>query len=172
MIADFISTMLSRRSIRQYSEQEVSKEDLAIILEAGFAAPSARNRRPWHFITVSDKKLLNKLANSHPYGKMLSKARVAIVVCGEISKEERERYFWLLDGAAATENMLLAAHALGLGAVWLGVYDRQEREDGFRQILNIPPEIGVLSAISLGYPAEEKEAHSGTMPGRVHPESW
>lgn len=167
-----LQTILARRSIRQYTAEPVSAAQLEKILEAGFAAPSAKNYRPWHFISVTQRATLQQLAAAHPYGKMLAQATAAVVVCGVPAAAAGEKEFWLLDGAAATQNMLLAATALGLGSVWLGVYARPEREKAVREILAIPPEIGVLSIVALGHPAEAKEAHRGCEREKLHREKW
>jgi nitroreductase len=167
-----LSALLGRRSIRKFTADPVSEEVLGQILEAGFAAPSAKNYRPWHFVTVSERPVLHQLAAAHPHGRMLAEAAAAIVVCGVPADAEGEREFWLLDGAAATENMLVAAHALGLGAVWLGIYARPERERAFREVLSIPPQVGILCAIALGRPAETKPPHQGLETGKLHRERW
>lgn len=132
------------------------------------AAPSASNRRPWHFVVVTERQKLLTLAESHPYGKMLRSAPLAIAVCGdpEISA------WWVQDCAAATENILLAAVALGLSGVWLGSYGAPERERAVREILGIPSRIGVLSLLSIGYPGEQKPARTQYDPQRVHEGTW
>ncbi len=168
-LLDFI---LSRRSIRKYTDDPVSEEIVEKLLEAGFAAPSARNKRPWHFIVVKDRKTLDRMADAHPYGKMLYEAPLAIIVCGEPQKDKNRKMDWVLDASAATQNILLAAHAAGLGAVWLGVWGRPDRDAAVREILNIPNNIGILSIVSIGVPAESKKPHSGIDTARVHYERW
>jgi nitroreductase len=164
-----IEFILARRSIRSYTSEEVRDGDLTRLLEAGMAAPSGSNKRPWHFIIVKDRTTLGKLADAHPFGKMLAGAGAAIAVCGE---PETSPGFWIQDCAAATENILIAAATLGLGTVWLGCHPREERVAAIRGILDIPDSIDVLSLIAIGHPAEEKEPRTQYDEGRVHREHW
>jgi nitroreductase len=124
MSKELIQTIFARRSIRKYTAEPVSEADIKTLLEAAMAAPSAANRKPWQFIVVTERQTLDRLAEVHPHGKMLFEAPLCIAVCGDLTTFER---FWVQDCSAATENLLLAATALGLGAVWLGVYPREER---------------------------------------------
>lgn len=163
-----LAVIFSRRSIRVYTDEPVSEADLQGVLEAGMAAPSASNRKPWHFVTVTDRKALRALAEAHPYGKMLAEAGAAIAVCGDAEISA----WWVQDCSAATENILIAAAALGLGAVWLGCYGRPDREGAIRAVLGIPNSIGVLSLLSIGHPAETKEARTQYDPKRVHRNCW
>ncbi len=169
MSREFIHTIFARRSIRKYTDQPVSKEDIRTLLEAAMAAPSASNRKPWRFIVVTERRTLDALAEAHPYGKMLFEAPLCISVCGDLTEMEQ---FWVQDCSAATENLLLAATALGLGAVWLGVYPNQERVVAVRQILGLPETITPLNLISIGHPAEEKEPRTQYDESRVHWEHW
>ena len=165
---DKLRFVFARRSIRRYKQESVSEADVTSLLEAGMAAPSAANRKPWHFVAVTDRAVLKALAEQHPYGKMLSSAALAIVVCGDPSVSS----WWVQDGSAATENILLAAEALGLGAVWLGCHGEPEREQAVRDILGIPAEIGVLNVLSIGHPDEAKEARTQYDPALVHSNGW
>jgi nitroreductase len=165
---DRLWPIFSRRSIRVYTDESVSEADLQSLLEAGMAAPSASNRKPWHFVIVTDRETLRALAKAHPYGKMLSRAGAAIAVCGD----PRVSTWWVQDCSAATENILIAAAALGLGAVWLGSHGNPERERAIRGVLGIPDSIGVLSLLSIGHPAEEKEARTQYDARRVHQDRW
>jgi nitroreductase len=164
-----IETILSRRSIRKYTSEPVDERDLKALLEAAMAAPSASNRKPWHFVVVTDRGTLDRLADSHGYGKMLHDAPLCIAVCGDANKSER---FWVQDCSAATENLLLAATALGLGAVWLGVHPSRERVAAMKEILGIPEGVTPLNLISIGHPAEEKEPRTQYDEDRVHREKW
>jgi nitroreductase len=163
-----LDIIFSRRSIRQYSSEAVAEADMESLLQAGMAAPSASNRKPWHFVAVTDKGVLQDLARGHAYGKMLANAAVGIAVCGDPAISD----WWVQDCSAATENILIAAAGLGLGAVWLGCHGRPEREQAVRDVLGIPSRIGVLSLISIGHPAEEKEARTQYNPSRVHRDMW
>jgi nitroreductase len=164
-----IELILKRRSIRKYSGEPVDDQQLALLLEAGMAAPSAKNRQPWHFVLVRDRETLKKLSEAHPYGKMLAEAAAAIAVCGDMNVAPD---YWIQDCSAATENILLAVSALGLGAVWLGCHPRPERVEAIRGVLGIPEHIGVLSLISIGHPGEEKEPRTQYDESRVHRETW
>ncbi len=161
--------IFSRRSIRQYTDEPLTEDEIQSLLEAGMAAPSASNIRPWHLVTVTDKATLAALVDPLPNGKMTARAAAAIAVCGDPSAAPR---YWVQDCSAVTENILIAAAALGLGAVWLGCHPHQDREAGIRKVLNIPDQIGVLSLISIGRPAEHKPARTQYDPSRDHRERW
>lgn len=169
MMNETIQAIFSRRSIRKYTPEPVDEKDVKTMLEAAMAAPSASNRKPWHFVAVTRKETLDALAEAHRYGKMLFQAPLCIAVCGDETVSER---FWVQDCSAATENLLLAATALGLGAVWLGVYPSEERVKDVREILGIPETVTPLSLISIGHPDEEKEPRTQYDEGRVHSEKW
>ncbi len=169
MAKELIDTIYSRRSIRRYTEEPVSEEQIKTLLEAAMAAPSASNRKPWHFVVVTERETLDRLAEAHKYAKMLHEAPVCISVCGDQSVSER---FWVQDCSAATENLLLAATALGLGAVWCGVYPRQERVEAISKILGIEAPVVPLNIIAVGHPAEEKEPRTQYDEDRVHREKW
>lgn len=165
---DRLHMIFARRSIRRYRAEPIAEADLRSLLQAGMAAPSASNLKPWHFVLVTDGDKLQALADNHPHGKMLSQAGAGIAVCGD---PEASR-FWVQDCSAATENILLAAAGLGLGAVWLGCHPRPEREQMVREILGVPENMGVLCLISVGHPAEEKEPRTQYDPARVHDNQW
>ncbi len=169
MTDELIKAILARRSIRKYTAEHVSDSKIIKLLEAAMAAPSASNRRPWHFVIVTNRGKLNELADVHPYGKMLFEAPLCIAVCGDPSASSR---YWVQDCSAATENMLLAVVGLGLGAVWLGVHPLEERVAAVRRVLDIPEEIVPLNLISIGNPAEEKESRTQYDEMRVHREHW
>jgi nitroreductase len=166
---NFVQTIFARRSIRKYTDDPVSDADTKTLLEAAMAAPSASNRKPWAFIVVTKRETLDALAETHPHGKMLFEATLCIAVCGDLTEMER---YWVQDCSAATENLLLAATALDLGAVWLGVYPREERVTAVREVLSIPEHITPLNLISIGHPAEEKEPRTQYDGSRVHYERW
>jgi nitroreductase len=165
---DKLNMIFARRSIRVYTGEPVSEEDIQSLLEAGMAAPSASNQRPWHFVVVTDKETLRELARAHPFGKMMAHAEVAIAVCGDPAISD----LWVQDCSAATENILVAAAGLGLGAVWLGSHGRPEREQAIRGVLGIPEHIGVLSLLSIGHPGEHKKARTQYDPARIHRHEW
>jgi nitroreductase len=169
MARELIETIFSRRSIRKYTDEPVSEIDIQTLLEAAMAAPSASNRKPWHFVLVDDREALDRLAEVHPYAKMLYQAPLCVAVCGDTSVSDR---YWVQDCAAATENLLLAATAIGLGAVWLGVYPNADRIAAIREILNIPADVPPLNLISVGHPAEEKGSRTQYDRTRVHRRRW
>jgi nitroreductase len=164
-----IDIIFARRSIRKYSGEPITKDDITKLLEAGMAAPSSRDRKPWHYVVIQDRKTLEKLAEAHPHGKMLSGAAAAIAVCGDTTISPD---FWIQDCSAATENVLVAAAGLGLGAVWLGCHPREERVSAIRALLDIPESVGILSLISIGRPGEKKEPRTQYDGRRVHYEKW
>jgi nitroreductase len=150
-----IETIINRRSIRKYTDKPVDKEVIVQLLKAGMYAPTARNSRAWQFVVIQKREILHHLSQLHPYGKMLHEAPLAIVVCGDRNIDKEEGYL-AINCAAATQNILLAAHELGLGSVWLGVYPRQERMKEISEFLQLPEHLMPVSLISLGYPAEHR----------------
>jgi nitroreductase len=166
---DALDVIFTRRSIRQYTDEPVTEEQVKILLEAGMNAPSANNRQPWHFIVVDAREQLNAIMEVHPYSKMLEQAPLAIVVCADITRSER---YWQRDCAAATENILLAARALNLGSVWLGVYPKEERTKGITRLYDLPEHIRPLCVIAVGYPAEEAGRVERYDSSKVHRNRW
>ena len=149
-----IKNIMTRTSIRKYTDQPVSKTDIETLLRAGMAAPTAVNRQPWHFVAVTDKAKLKELSGGR--GGMLEQCALAIVVCGNMEKtmKGKGQEFWIQDCSAATENILLAANALGLGAVWTGGYPMEERVASISKALKLPETIIPLCTIVIGHPAE------------------
>ena len=148
---------MTRTSIRQYIDEPVSKADIETMLRAGMAAPTAVNRQPWHFVVINSKEKLAELAGDNPRGGMLKKAPLAIVVCGNMDKAlpGQGRGFWVQDCSAATENILLAANAIGLGAVWTGLYPDENRAGAVAKVLKLPETYIPLCTIVIGHPAEQ-----------------
>ena len=149
-----INNIMTRTSIRQYTNEPVSKADIETMLRAGMAAPTAVNRQPWHFVAVTDKEKLAELAGRRG---MIQQAGVAIVVCSNMDKAMQgpAQAFWIQDCSAATENILLAANALGLGAVWTGCYPMEDRVAEVSKVLKLPKTIVPLCVIAIGHPAEQ-----------------
>lgn len=166
-----LKAISTRRSIRQFTSQEISEDLVEKILRAGMQAPSARNYQPWHFTVITDRKLLDKIPQVHPYAKMMYQATLAILVCGDLKLEKSVEYC-AINCSAATQNILLAAHDLGLGAVWLGVYPREERIKGLAKVFNLPDHIVPISLIACGYPAEKIDAEDRFKKERVHRNEW
>ena len=164
---DAIKNFLHIRSIRKYTDQPIPAEIVNVLLEAGMHAPTARNLQPWHFVVVDKRSILDQLAVAHPYAKMLTSARLAILVCGDRNIQEMDGYI-IQDCSAATQNIMLAAHAHGLGSVWLGMYPREERMASVGKLLSIPDHILPVALISIGYPDEHKEAPGRFKTDRIH----
>ena len=161
---DLYEGLITRRSIRNYTGEKVPDDQIIKIIKAGMYAPSARNTRPWHFIIVDDREQLRKIMEFHPYAKMLAGASHAIVVCGDSETENGPGYY-KLDCSAATQNILLAAHSMGLGAVWLGIEPRTERINAIKTIFSLPDNIQPLSVVSVGVPVKTPE----NIPERFEP---
>ena len=168
---DVIDLLMSRRSIRKFTEEKVNDPTVELILKSAMYAPSAGNQQPWHFIVLRDKETFQKIQEFHPYSKMLLQANLAVLVCGDTSLETHQGY-WPVDCSAATENILIAVHGLGLGAVWLGIYPRIIRQEGMRKILNLPVHINPFSLIAIGYAAEKKKVPERFKTDRIHFEKW
>ena len=164
-----LETIMTRTSIRQYTDQPVEKEKIEAMLRAGMAAPTAVNAQPWHFVVVSDKAKLGELAAANPRAGMLKSAPLAIVVCGDMTKamEGKGRQFWIQDCSAATENILLAAHAQGLGAVWTALYPMEERIQPVSEALKLPDTLIPLCTVVIGYPAEQPEPKDKWKPENI-----
>lgn len=166
-----MNAILNRKSIRKYKDRKVNDEILEELLKAGMQAPSAGNEQPWEFIVLRNKDIMAKITEFHPYSKMLLNTDVAIVICGDESKEVFKG-FWVQDCSAATENILLAAEEKGLGAVWLGVYPIEDRVEGIKKLLNLPDSVIPLSIIPVGYPDEQREAADRFNTARIHYDRW
>jgi nitroreductase len=163
-----LENILSRRSIRHYTSEPVSPELIQKLLEAGMSAPSACDFQPWQMIVITERRLLDEIPSFHNHAAMMPEAPMAILVCGE---PETSRY-WQQDCAAAAQNILLAAHALGLGAVWLGIYPREYRVAPLKTMLNIPDNITPLALIAVGHPAEQKPAQGKFKEEKLHYNGW
>ena len=166
-----MKTIFDRRSIRKYTSRKVTDAQLQQLLKAAMAAPSAGNEQPWEFVVIRDRKLLSAVPKYHPYSLMLYEASAAILVCGDLLREKYPGY-WVQDCSASTQNILLEAVDLGLGAVWLGIYPNDERVEETRKLLNIPRSAVPFALVSLGYPAEQKEPAERFEPSRIHYDAW
>ena len=168
---DIINLLKTRRSIRMMKTMPLSETQIEKILTAAMYAPSARNQQPWHFVVVTDRSILNEVTEIHPYSAMLIQAPLAILVCADHNLEQSTGY-WVQDCSAATQNILIAAHGMGLGAVWLGVYPRDERISGLKVLFNIPENVTPLSLIAIGYADEEKAIPERYKSERIHQDKW
>lgn len=149
-----IENIETRASVRSYTDKPVGQQTIDTLLHAAMSAPSAVNRQPWHFVVINDKSVLARIAEASPNAGMAAKAPLAIAVCGDMDKalEGEAREFWVQDASAATENLLLAAHALGLGAVWTGFYPDKARCKALSEILSLPENVVPLNIVVVGYP--------------------
>jgi nitroreductase len=163
--------ILTRRSCRSFLPKKIEDEKIDYLLKAAFAAPTAKNIQPWHFIVITDRKILDEIPKFHPYSKMLYEAPLAICVCGESARDKFNGY-WMQDCSAATENILLAANSMDLGSVWIGVYPREERIENLKKLLEIPDGITPLSLVAIGYTNEEKAPSERYKESRIHKEKW
>ena len=168
---DCLDAIFTRRSIRHYAKQDVTEAELDVVLRAAMAAPSAGNQQSWRFVVVRDPARRERLSHATPYSRMLAEAPVALVVCGD-TRAERHPGYWVQDCAAAIQNALVAANAVGLGAVWIGVHPVQDRVDNVRAIVECPEGIEPMSMVAIGHPAEEKPAIDRFTPEYVHSERW
>ena len=163
----------SRKSVRQYTAEPVSEADIETMLRAAMAAPTAVNFQPWRFVVLNERESLDALADKLPYAKMLKGAPLAIIVCGEtLWMGGTENPFWSQDCSAATQNLLLAAEALGLGAVWTGVYPNAELYPKLHDFLGLPANVQALCAIPVGHPAADEQPKDKWKPENIHYEKW
>jgi len=168
---ELMDAIMSRRSIRNYAKKPLSEQDVQDLLKAAMAAPSAGNCQPWHFLVINDHAVMDKIPEFHPHAKMLHDASLAIAVCWDREKELADGY-GIQDCAAAIENILLAAHAKGLGAVWLGIFPREQRINALKKLLGLPENIMPLSVVSIGYPAETKPPADRFDESKIHYNRW
>lgn len=167
---DAMEAILTRRSIRKFTGEPVSDEIITDLLKAAMSAPTATGEA-WHFIIVKERALLAGVLGFHPHALMLKSAAAAIAVCGDPASEILKGR-WPMDCSAATENILLAANALGLGACWVGIHPVEERITGLRKLLGIPEHVVPLAMVALGYPAETKPPSKRFRPDRIHFDKW
>ena len=168
---DALEAIFTRRSIRKFTNEPIGGEIVTTLLKAGLQAPSAKNLQPWHIVVITRRELLDKIPGFHPHAAMLKEAPMAILVCGDRQVQPLEGY-WVQDCSAATQNILLAAHALGLGAVWLGIYPREDRIRGICKLLSLPLHVTPLSLIAIGWPDEKKEKADRFSPKKIHYNGW
>ncbi|MDE6329163.1 MAG: nitroreductase family protein [Muribaculaceae bacterium] len=168
------SDIMTRCSVRAYSDRKVSEEQVDSLLRAAMAAPSAANKQPWRFVVVNDRKTLDFIASNFKSMTMMSNAALAIVVCGDMKStlEGEGGDYWVQDTSAATENLLLAAHAMGLGAVWCGVYPMTDRVKIFSELLHLPADIVPLNCIAIGWPEGDPEPKDKWDRAHVHYNTW
>jgi len=168
-----LAPIFARRSVRVFADRVVEDVLVRDLLDAAMAAPSAVCCDPWRFVVVTQRTTLSEIASGLPYGKMLATAGVGIAVCGELKAANDGLLSYLLqDCSAATENILLAASMLGLGACWLGVHPREERMAHIARVLGLPDGVIPVTAIAVGWPAEEKRPRTRYAASKVHRQRW
>ena len=174
-VSDVLTVIATRRSIRRFDPlRAVEDEKVEKILKAAMCAPSAMDKRPWEFVVVKDKAQLQKLGERLPNSRVANGAQLAIVVCGSLDNglPGRSKEYWIHDCSAASMNILLAAHGLGLGAVWTGVYPGEDRVAAVREILSIPDGFMPLNVIPLGYAAENPSPKDKWNSAKIHIDRW
>lgn len=163
----------NRKSVRQFTSEPVSDEQIQILLKAAMAAPTAVNYQPWRFVVVTEREELDAIADILPYAQMLRQAPAAIVVCGQTTwMEGAENPYWQQDCAAATQTMLLAVEALGLGAVWTGIYPNAELYPKVHDFLELPENVQPLCCVPIGHPAGKTEPRDKWKPENIHYGKW
>lgn len=168
---DTITAIKTRRSIEKFTDQRVEDELIHTILDAGFCAPSAKDKRPWHFVVVREKETMKGLARTCSYYQPLVRADCCILVCGDKVAEGMTDL--MLEGCSASvQNMLIAIQALGLGGIWLGFQLGAKKYAYMAELLNLPPKIVPVAMIALGYPLEQKEEYDRFDQAKVHFEKW
>jgi nitroreductase len=170
---DTLSIIHTRKSVRNFTGESVPQDAIDILLKAAMAAPSAVNCQPWEFIIVTDRKTLDKLGEALPYAKMLFKAGAAIIVCGVPAKAHKQlEEYAVIDSSLASQNILLAAEAIGLGALWTAAYPYTDRMNSVKAILNIPDTIIPLNVIPIGHPTGEDQPKEKFNSEKIHKEQW
>jgi nitroreductase len=166
-----LEAIKTRRSIRKFTSKKISDDILRKIIEAGMYAPSARDTQSWHFIVIDERRILNELPHLHPYAEMMYEAQHAILICGDLNLENLVEYNGV-NCSAATQNMMLAAHDLGVGSVWLGIYPRTERMEPLTKLFELPEHIVPMMLIALGYPNESPKTPERFKQERIHTNRW
>ena len=169
-----IQNIMTRVSVREFTGEKISEAQIDTLLRAAMAAPSAINKQPWAFIVVTYEAIIARLGKALPYSRCSNHPAVAIIPCGDLSKaiEGEMANFWINDVSAATENLLLAAHAMGLGAVWTGLHPDMNRAKMVQDMLNLPEHIIPLCVVPVGVPAENPDIKDKYKPENIHHNGW
>jgi nitroreductase len=170
---DTLTVISQRKSVRHFAPRDVSDGQIEILLRAAMAAPSSKNKQVWEFVVLNERSVLDRLATRLPYAKMLLQAPAAIVVCGDTSKHTGESELsWVSDCSAATENLLLAAESLGLGAVWTAAFPYADRMAAVREVIAIPGYMVPLCVVPIGYPDRDEPVKDKWQPEKIHLNQW
>lgn len=168
-----IDNILTRVSVRQFTGEPISQQQIDTLLQCAMAAPSALNKQPWAFIVITDTALLQRIGNEMPNSRCQNQPACAFIPCGDLTKAFPDLpEFWINDVSAATENLLLAAHAMGLGAVWTGVHPSAERVAQLQSLLSLPEHIVPLCIVPVGYPAETPAIKEKFSADNIHYNGW
>jgi nitroreductase len=170
---DTLQVIQNRKSVRNFTGESVTQDEINILLKAAMAAPSAVNCQPWEFIVTTERTTLDKLGDALPYAKMIYKAGAAIIVCCVPAKAHRQFVeYAVIDSTLASQNILLAAESLGLGAIWTAAYPYPERMEPVRSILQIPADVIPLNVIPIGRPTGVDEPKNKFNPQKIHDKKW
>jgi nitroreductase len=167
---DTLEAIFTRRSVRHFTDQPVSEEDIQLLLKAGMQSPTGGNAQHWHFVIITNRAQLERIPEFHNSAAFVADAPLGILICADTNLAKPGR--WLLDCAAAAQSMLLAAHALHLGACWVGIEPVSERIDGFRKLANLPSHIAPVCMLAVGHPAKTPPPEDRFNAERVHYNSW
>lgn len=165
-----LDVMIRRRSIRKYRRDPVPREMVLDMLKGAMYAPSASNRQPWHFLVIEDRNLLEAVPGFHPHAAMVPEAAGCIAVCADTTLSHGE--MWIQDCAAATQNILLVAESLGLGAVWLAIHPREDRITGLEALVQLPQGIVPFSLVAFGWPGEKPATPDRWDESKIHWNRW
>ncbi|MCG8529052.1 MAG: nitroreductase family protein [Desulfovibrionales bacterium] len=168
---DAMTAIHTRRSVRKFTAEDVTDEQVRTLLAAAMAAPSAGNEQPWEFVVVRDRETLGQVKKISKYAGYAAKSPVSILVCANLDYDKYDGY-WIEDVSAATQNILLAAHANGLGAVWTGCYPDKERIKGFRKLFKLPSKVVPVALVVLGHPAKTPAPKNRFKEDRIHQNEW
>ena len=168
-----MEAIMTRTSVRQYTSEPVTAAEIIELERAAMAAPTAKNAQPWEIIAITDPEILAKIPAAHPHAAMTAKAPLAFVICGtDNGLEGAGKEYWVQDCSAATENLLLAAHAMGLGAVWCGVYPIPERIAPIKELLGIPEGVTPLNVVVVGHPTGPTKPKDKWKVEKLHQNKW
>lgn len=166
-----LEALKTRRSIRKYTDNKIPEETIKELIKCAMYSPSAFDYQPWHFIVIDKKEIFDKILKAASHAEMIKEASHVVILCGD-SKLEENIGLLIQDISAATQNLLLAAHTYGLGAVWVGIYPFEEIVNGIRDVFNLPDNIIPVSMAVLGYPGESPEQPERYKEERVHINKW
>lgn len=168
---DVLQAIFTRRSIRKFTGAAISEENMQTLLKAGFSGPSAHNMQPWHFVVVKNPATLEYIAEAHPYAKMLPQAGCCIIVCGD-DQVQKVKGLLVEDCSAAIQNILLAAHGIGLGAVWCGLYPSPDFKNVIADAIKLPDYIEPIGMVVVGHKVEDKEPADRFDKAKIHHDQW